>query len=457
MRVFNNKAASFLAALLFLLSAGAFAQQPYLMPLSWDDPMFTGMTEASEGGLVTNTISHYSIVNGNGGSAFTCDTCTATIIRIDSREGPRCQNGDETYDRMYVNTWYVTDDHADGLQCYVGSPTPGGVHTIKNSTFQNNPNVHTSVFSADGFLGSFVFDNLLLMGGGSFGIRIPDDGGTSVSLKDVFVNSAGTGTTFKFGEPVSGYSNLSIVKWENVRYATIVNGHLVPGAEIACPTANSTPCPTNGTKLAAPTNLAAPNGGTEVTFTWSAGASYPGGTTYELTANLCKKVGLTSTTTTCAVGSAGNPLHAHVRAIPPAGYNCATSGGTCPSNYALLATTIPSGTPDTEDPSTPTNPSATAVSATQIDLSWTASTDNVGIAGYEIRRCSGASCTPSTVVQSTTGTGTTWSDTGLTASTLYRYTIQARDAVPNYSAQSTVAQGLSSLLSAPTNLRWTPR
>jgi hypothetical protein len=99
---------------------------------------------------------------------------------------------------------------------------------------------------------------------------------------------------------------------------------------------------------------------------------------------------------------------------------------------------VPGG--DTTPPSTPTNLTTTAVSTSQINLSWTASTDNVGVAGYDIRRCSGSGCTPSSIVHNTTGTGTTWNNTGLSASTIYRYDVRARDAVPNYSSYSTIAQ-----------------
>src|ERR1700733_11231156 len=44
------------------------------------------------------------------------------------------------------------------------------------------------------------------------------------------------------------------------------------------------------------------------------------------------------------------------------------------------------GPPDTTPPSVPTGLSATAVSSTQINLSWTASTDNVGVTGYDVFR-----------------------------------------------------------------------
>jgi hypothetical protein len=49
--------------------------------------------------------------------------------------------------------------------------------------------------------------------------------------------------------------------------------------------------------------------------------------------------------------------------------------------------------PDTIAPSVPTSLTATAVSSSQINLSWNASTDNVGVTGYRLERCTGSSCT----------------------------------------------------------------
>ncbi len=90
--------------------------------------------------------------------------------------------------------------------------------------------------------------------------------------------------------------------------------------------------------------------------------------------------------------------------------------------------------PDTSAPTVPTNLAATVASTTQINLSWTASTDNVGVTGYKIFRCTGSSCTPST--QLTTATSTFYSNTGLSANTVYIYAISAYDAASNESAKS---------------------
>jgi hypothetical protein len=84
--------------------------------------------------------------------------------------------------------------------------------------------------------------------------------------------------------------------------------------------------------------------------------------------------------------------------------------------------------PDTTPPSVPTGLTATPISSSRIDLSWAASTDTGGsaLAGYELLRNS-ATTIP-------IGVQTSYSDTGLTASTLYSYRVRARDGNNNYSA-----------------------
>jgi hypothetical protein len=85
---------------------------------------------------------------------------------------------------------------------------------------------------------------------------------------------------------------------------------------------------------------------------------------------------------------------------------------------------------DTAPPTTPTGLTATASSSSQINLSWTASTDNVGVTGYKIYRV-GAASNPIKSVTTTTA-----SDTGLSANTEYCYTVSAYDAAGNESAHS---------------------
>jgi hypothetical protein len=83
--------------------------------------------------------------------------------------------------------------------------------------------------------------------------------------------------------------------------------------------------------------------------------------------------------------------------------------------------------PDTQPPTVPANLAATVVSLSQIDLSWDASTDNVGVGGYRIYR-------NGIYVGSTTETS--YQSTGLLPSTKYTCRVAAYDAEGNISAQS---------------------
>ncbi|AOC95960.1 Extracellular ribonuclease precursor [Flavobacterium anhuiense] len=87
------------------------------------------------------------------------------------------------------------------------------------------------------------------------------------------------------------------------------------------------------------------------------------------------------------------------------------------------------GTPsgDTQAPTAPTSLASTSKTATSITLSWTASTDNVAVTGYDVY----ANSVLKTTVSSTTAT-----ITGLTASTAYSIYVKAKDAAGNASASS---------------------
>jgi len=90
---------------------------------------------------------------------------------------------------------------------------------------------------------------------------------------------------------------------------------------------------------------------------------------------------------------------------------------------------------------------ASSSSATQINLSWTASTDNVGVTGYKVERCSGVSCT--NFVQIATPSGTTFNDTGLAPSAAYSYRVRATDAAGNLSPYSNIASATTSADTTP--------
>jgi chitinase len=89
--------------------------------------------------------------------------------------------------------------------------------------------------------------------------------------------------------------------------------------------------------------------------------------------------------------------------------NCTLNGGSCDGG-----TTVPGDNP----PSAPGTPTASGITDTSVNLSWSAATDDKGVKNYDVLR-DGAKVA--------TVTGTSYTDTGLTAGTDYSYTVQARD------------------------------
>jgi len=119
------------------------------------------------------------------------------------------------------------------------------------------------------------------------------------------------------------------------------------------------------------------------------------------------------------------------------------------STTSAIVTVTVSNVADTTPPSVPTGLSATAISSSQINLSWTASTDNVGVTGYNIFR--GGS-------KIATSASSSFQDAGLSASTSYTYNVSAFDAAGNTSAQSAAASATTQASGGgggiPTSLGW---
>jgi glucose/arabinose dehydrogenase/chitodextrinase len=103
--------------------------------------------------------------------------------------------------------------------------------------------------------------------------------------------------------------------------------------------------------------------------------------------------------------------------------------------------------PDGQPPTAPTGLTATASSSTQVGLSWSAATDNVGVTQYRIERCQGAGCSVFTEIA--TATGTTYTDTGRSPSTAYSYRVRAQDAALNLGPYSNTASA-TTLATSPT-------
>lgn len=103
-----------------------------------------------------------------------------------------------------------------------------------------------------------------------------------------------------------------------------------------------------------------------------------------------------------------------------------SAGNVSPASDPLVVLTLAASIEDTIAPTTPANLTATAVTASSVSLTWSAATDNVGVAGYTLSYGS--------ATLFVTGTSTTV--TGLTPETAYTFTVAAKDAAGNLSAAS---------------------
>lgn len=97
--------------------------------------------------------------------------------------------------------------------------------------------------------------------------------------------------------------------------------------------------------------------------------------------------------------------------------------------YAVGVGAAYAGSTDTTAPSTPASLAASGTTASSTNLTWTASTDNVSVTGYNVYR--------GTTLLATVTT-TNYVASGLTASTAYTFSVKAKDAANNLSASSNV-------------------
>ena len=155
-------------------------------------------------------------------------------------------------------------------------------------------------------------------------------------------------------------------------------------------------------------------------------------------ANCSDIAGATGQTYTLVSADLGKTIRFQVTASNDGGQTTATS-----SQTAIVVDSAP--------PSAPTNLSGTAIGPNRVDLSWTASNDNVGVFGYTIYR-------NGTAIGTVSAPTTTYSDTTVNPSTTYTYTVDAFDAAQNHSAQSssvdvtTPAAGDTQAPTVPTGL-----
>ena len=259
-----------------------------------------------------------------------------------------------------------------------------------------------------------------------------------------------TGATTTAGTEISVEAVPSVARTMNFRLTVRDNraGGSANNSDDMIVTVNATAGPF---AVTAPNTAVSYVGGSSQTVTWNVAGTTANGVN-------CANVDILIST------DGGNTWSTVLAATPNDGTQAVTIPNT-PSTTARLMVkgtnhiffdvsntnfTITAGSTDTVAPSAPTNLAASGTTQTTTNLSWTASTDNVGVTGYDVYQ--GA-----TVIGTTASTS--YNVTGLTASTAYTFSVKAKDAAGNVSAASntvnvtTLAPVVDTTApSAPTNL-----
>src|SRR5678809_1475443 len=183
----------------------------------------------------------------------------------------------------------------------------------------------------------------------------------------------------------------------------------------------------------APTNLSSSNITTSsFTLSWTASTDNVGVTCYDVYQDRIKinPSNITSTPYNVPVLTAGTTHKYFVKAKDAVGNQSTPS----------TSLNITTNSPDSQPPTAPSNLAAANIVTTSFTFSWSASTDNVGVTGYDVYK-------NGIKMNSTTLIGTSYSVTGLLPNITYSMTVVAKDAIGNQS--TSIAMSVSTI---PTTL-----
>jgi uncharacterized repeat protein (TIGR03803 family) len=307
---------------------------------------------------------------------------------------------------------------------FYGTTELGGASDF-GTLFKFNPStkILTTLYSFNGSNGKIPIPGLTLAAGSLYGVCTY--GGTGGA-------PLGHGTVFKFDLTAGTLTKLHDFQGSNGRnpqgalllagdgnlYGTTWGGGAADNGvlfRVSLGGSDTTP-PTVPTGLTASTVSSS-----QIDLSWTASSDTVGVTGYKIYRGGAL-IGTVSGTTYSDTGLSASTAYSYkVAAFDAVGNSSAQSS-------AVSATTLAGS--DTTPPTVPTGLTASAISSSQIDLSWTASTDTLGVSGYKIYRGG---------TQIGTSTTTTYSDSGLAASTTYNYKVAAYDAAGNTSAKSSAA------------------
>lgn len=266
-------------------------------------------------------------------------------------------------------------------------------------------------------------------------VRSPGKTETSISLEwDAAIDNQGVAgyVVYRDGQEITTTDQLAytdtglsaVTEYTySVRAYDSTNNLSGPSETISITTTDTTP-PSVPVSL-----VAALNGPMHVHLSWTASTDNIGVTGYEIARNgsVIALIGSETTYDDATVLSAHSYSYT-VRARDAAG------------NTSPQSETVTVSTPDITAPIAPTAVVATLVSRESVRISWAASSDDVGVVGYEVFRDG---------VYSASAATTEYIDTGLLPDTTYTYRVYAKDAAGNTSAASSAATAITSDTTPP--------
>ena len=360
-------------------------------------------------------------------TAWTLKNSSGTTVASASysTSNPDGSTVNETFTGLAVDdyTFTITDAYGDGICCSYGS----GSYSLSSSA---------GSFQTGGSFGSSEATPFCIESGSGGDTEAPT-APTSLSASnitqttaDLSWNASSDNVAVTGYDIYQGSTNIGTVTGTSVQitgltaatsYSFNVKAKDAAGNESSSSnTVNfTTPSGADTEAPTAPTSLAASNvTQTTADLSWSASSDNVGVTGYDVYQGSTNLGTVTGTSANITGLTAATSYSFSVRAKDAAG-NVSSSSNT------VNITTL-SGA-DTESPTVPTSLVASNVSQTTVDLSWNASSDNVGVTGYDVYQ--GASNIMSV-------TGTSASVTGLTAATAYTFSVIAKDAAGNTSSSS---------------------
>lgn len=168
-----------------------------------------------------------------------------------------------------------------------------------------------------------------------------------------------------------------------------------------------------------------------VSLSWTAGTDNVAVTSYDIYMNGVIKTSVPGLTTTI-MGLTASTTYSFYVIAKDASVNSSPASNTVNGTTTIFI-------PDTETPTAPTNLAVTGSSSSTVSLSWTASTDNLGVNSYDVYVNSAFKSSVS---------GTTAIVNGLTPVTTYSFYVVAKDAAGNSSLQSNSVNGTTTIISS---------